>query len=239
VNASGVTPGKALEFDGLPYLLFTPAPDTGADRPPLIVFLHGRRESGGPDRGVASVEGLRVKALPKIASDGRLPDVRGEAFPFMVAAPQAEEFWKPDFRRVIALVDTLIQDRGVDRARCYLTGISMGGFACWEIAKRAPDRFAALIPLSAAIPNAAMDVRHIPAWVFAGGLDRHYPAPRVLLELQQFRSHGAWTTLTVSPEAGHDDEYWNEIYARRDIYEWLLVQSERASGAAAGIRCAG
>jgi predicted peptidase len=229
VSADGVTPGEELDHDGLPYLYFA-APESNGPAP-CILFLHGRGEAGGPDRGSDSLKRLRRKALAKLASERRLPDVRGRAFPFMVVAPQSERFWKHELGRLIALVDELVEKRGADPARCFVTGLSMGGFACWEIAREAPDRFAALLPLSASIPSAAMDVRHIPAWVFAGGLDPHYPASEVLGELEQFRSQGAWTTLTVAPDAGHDDGFWQDVYSRADVYEWLLAQAEsRAAG---------
>jgi predicted peptidase len=225
VGANGGTPGEELDHDGLPYLYFA-APESHHPSP-FILFLHGRREAGGRARGLASLERLRGKALARLATERRLPAVRGEPFPFIVVAPQSEEFWKPELGRLVSLVDEVIEKRGADPARCFITGLSMGGFACWELASKAPDRFAALLPLSASIPGAAMDVRHIPAWVFAGGLDRYYPAPRVLTELEQFRSHGAWTTVTVAPNAGHDDGFWHDIYSRADVYEWLLAQAER------------
>lgn len=209
-------------YDGLPYLLFRPEerpPRNG--RFPLIIFLHGRGESA-PERSLESLEKLKTRGLPRLASAGPLPRVDGRDFPFLVAAPQAIGQWQPDLARLARLPEVMIDRHGADPSRCYLTGISMGAVACWRVAQRAPGRFAALLPVSGRIPAEAMEARDIPAWVFAGGLDKHYPARRVQRELDELRSRGAEITLTVDPDAGHDQAFWGRVYATSCIYHWLL-----------------
>jgi predicted peptidase len=43
-------------------------------------------------------------------------------------------------------MDQLVAEFPVDTCRQYVTGISMGGFATWDIAVRFPERFAAVVP---------------------------------------------------------------------------------------------
>ncbi|MDT7799261.1 MAG: hypothetical protein QOI78_2694, partial [Actinomycetota bacterium] len=187
------------------------------------VFLHGRGESAGDGLSERSLMGdLVTKAIPLLASEGGLPSVNGRPFPFLVACPQVEKFWKPHLDDVIGLVDDLIANRGAASSQCYVTGISMGAFASWSIAARAPDRFAAHVPVSGGVPSEAVQAGEVPAWVFAGDADRYYPIADVRDGLGALSGRRSELTLTVVPNAGHEDSFWNQVYARSYLYEWLL-----------------
>ena len=45
------------------------------------------------------------------------------------------------------LLDQTIAGNPVDLNRVYVTGLSMGGFATWDILQREPDKFAAAMPV--------------------------------------------------------------------------------------------
>lgn len=200
--------------EGMHYLLFRPRqkPDGEA---PLIVFLHGWGERGDSRR---KLNELRVHSLPRLAIEDGVPD----PFPFLVACPQTPHSpWADDAGRVAALVDELVADEGADRDRCYLTGISMGAVGTWELAAAAPEMFAALAPVSWDVPDVAAHV-DAPAWVFVGGGDHHLTDVDVEASLYAHRERDDRARFTLDPDGDHSGQYWNRVYARPDLYEWLL-----------------
>ena len=50
---------------------------------------------------------------------------------------------------VVGLIDEIIKKYRIDPDRVYLSGLSMGGKGTWLVAEAAPDRFAAIAPISA------------------------------------------------------------------------------------------
>ena len=145
-----------------------------------------------------------------------------------IVCPQAKEGWKPHHGDVLGLVDDLIASGAADADRCYLTGLSMGGFATWEIAAAFPTRFVALLPVAAGVPPEAAQTRELPVWVFAGGEDEYFPAAQVEPAFHEQRGTGAESRFTTVAGAHHDRAFWNEVYSRPDLYEWLLTHSRRS-----------
>lgn len=222
-------PTRLVEFAGLNTLLFTPEPATDPDKGlPLIVFLHGNGEAGD-SLTEESLKKLEKTGLPRVIKDGP-PLVHGREFPFLVAAPQAPRIKDQKYmwahhtkrRRILDLVEELIEVHGADRSRCYLTGISNGAHAVWENAALGPDRFAALVAVSGGCPAKAIKKsKEIRAWVFSGKKD-HWPNIREAPpKIMAIRKDGAETRVTEEDE-GHDQAFWNKIYARPELYEWLL-----------------
>lgn len=122
------------------------------------------------------------------------------------------------------MLDELVESRGADRERVYLTGISMGAIGVWELAAAAPGRFAALVPVAWRVPACAGSLGDTPVWCFVGARDPYFTADEVERELFARRRRDARTRLDVDPEGGHDGAYWNRVYGRVELYEWLLTQ---------------
>src|SRR5262245_9227645 len=88
-------------------------------------------------------------------------DENREKYPCFVVAPQCPEGeqwvevdWTLDahdfdekpsvtMQLVIELLENLPQKYSIDLSRLYVTGLSMGGFATWDMISRYPDKFAA------------------------------------------------------------------------------------------------
>jgi len=204
----------------LPYLLHTPAAPPDAP-PPLIVFLHGRGEAGDEKD---SLEGVAETGLPMLARDDALPAVAGREFPFVIVAPQARALWRDQRKELSEFLGLVPGRHGADAARVYLTGISMGADACWDLAKRSPARIAALLPVFGGVPLRFGKARRIPTWVFAGAEDGAYRIDRIKSRVDRRAPRGAEIKLTTIPGAGHERKSWDPIYAREDVYTWLLKQ---------------
>ncbi len=183
----------------------------GAGRWPLLVFLHGRGESGGGLRRVA-VHG------PIKASVGM------DDFPFLVVAPHlpVDVSWDPEW--VTAVVGDAMSRWPVDRDRVYLTGLSLGGHGTWDTAARYPDMFAAIAPVSGrGDQERACSLAGLPIWSFHGVLDDIVAASDNQAMVDAVRRCGGEPGLTLYPDTGHDA--WTGTYDDPRLYAWLLSHS--------------
>ena len=209
--------GDIVLHVSLPYLLYLPAgydeqPDA---RWPLLVYLHGAGDRGD------DLSLLDQHGVPGLT-------VAGQELPFIVAAPQcsARTWWRDEIPSLDAFVDGVIDGYRVDRRRVYVTGASMGALACWEVAMRRPERFAALAPLCGAIArpaDAVQVLKDVPTWVFHGAKDEAVPIEQSQRLVDALEAVGGNVRFTIYPDAGHD--CWTETYANPEFYEWLLAQS--------------
>lgn len=182
---------------------------------PLVLFLHGAGERGENVRDVARI------GLPRLVADGR--DV-----PFVLVAPQCppDAWW--DAAALLKLVDEIQRTHKIDPDRVYVTGLSMGGFGTWELAVRAPDRFAAFAPICGGgeplrIARWPERARGLKVWAFHGAKDDVVPLERSAEMVDALRAAGnADAKLTVYADVGHDS--WNRAYDDPKLFRWLLSQ---------------
>lgn len=220
---------------GYHYLLFKPKGyDAAPDRRwPLLLFLHGAGERGD------KLDRVAVHGPPKLLSDAaKLTDAEKFAAValeenFIVIAPQcpAGRIWDED--ALLALLDEAAAKLRVDAARVYLSGLSMGGYGTWSLLARAPERFAAVVPICGGgrtieffISGTSKSAyRRVGVWAFHGAKDPTVP----LLESENMidackRAGMKDLRLTVYPEAKHDS--WTETYANAQLYTWLLEHKQ-------------
>src|ERR1035438_5524269 len=151
---------------------------------PIILFLHGRGERGS--EGMFQTE----IGLPLELRD------HPERWPFIVVMPQCvyDNFWTdPDMLNMaMASLDQEVAEFHADPDRTYLTGLSMGGYGAWELAKAYPHRWAAITICSggpfwsyaperwqqaATLPGEyAHALGRTPIWMFHGSEDNVVPA---------------------------------------------------------------
>lgn len=206
----------------LNYLLYLP--DAYAQDPtrewPLILFLHGSGERGD------DLELVKRHGLPRIVE--ARPD-----FPFIVVSPQcpSQSNWTEQLEALLALLDHVLASQRVDRSRVYLTGLSMGGFGTWALARRAPDRFAALAPIcGGGDPHRLQVLKAIPVWAFHGSQDDVVPLSSTVNMVEALRRLGGNVKLTVYPDANHDA--WTETYDNPELYRWFLSHRRPAAAGA-------
>ena len=210
----------------LDYLLYLPQ-EYGQDpleRWPLVLQLHGAGERGH-DLSLVKKHGIfrRVE--------------QGQEFPFLAAAPQcAPDHWWDDYdQALIAMLDEVAADYGVDRDRVYLTGLSMGGYGTWGLAAQHPDRFAAIAPICGGgfpfrgFPDKVRVLRHVPVWAFHGAKDPVVPVRESQVMVQALEACGGQVRLTVYPDVEHDS--WTRTYENPELYAWLLRQRRQGSAA--------
>lgn len=139
---------KTIDIDGVKrdYYLYKPA--NNANSPlPLVIACHGGggnakrmdRATGGIS-ALADQKGFIVvypQGLGKRWNDGRTVGLSNSK----------------DIEFISKLIDTLVESNLVDRKRVYSTGISNGGFFSQYLAKRLPDKIAAVASVAASLPD--------------------------------------------------------------------------------------
>ncbi len=191
------------------YLLYLPEGyQTGLEHSyPLLLFLHGSGERGTD--------------LSLVKKHGPLKAAESMDLPFIILAPQCPDipFWEVgDVKR---LLNEIVEHYPVDPNKIYITGLSMGGFATWEMLVYYPDIFAAAIPVcGGGHPFRADTFEHVPIWAFHGAKDDVVPVEYSKMMEKALKVLEADFTLTIYPEADHDA--WTKTYNNPEIYEWLL-----------------
>jgi len=201
------------------YLLYLPKdyPES-TQRWPLIVFLHGSGESG------TDLEAVTRNGPPKIV--GQHQDL-----PFVILSPQRSDgqSWAPSTIRM--LLEDVVRRYQIDTDRVYLTGLSMGGFATWELALELPGAFAAIAPVcGGGNPDAVCALRDIPVWVFHGAKDNIVPIENSEEMVTALKACGGNVRFTAYPGVGHNS--WDSAYGDPELYRWFLAQHRQPHPAA-------
>src|SRR6476620_2156079 len=101
---------------------------------PLIIFLHGKGETGD---GVGGLYNLISTALPQYIANGWDPvavnPADGQTYKFIVVSPQAPTStgWSYTWDNVQYILQDVINRYRVDLSRIYVTGLSAGGNGTW------------------------------------------------------------------------------------------------------------
>lgn len=206
--------------ESLRYLLHRPAATHTAPLP-LVLSLHG----GGPAR---QFEHLLEPYAPGFAYGlGRLtaPETQ-RAHPSYVVAPWSDNSkWDEGRQRlVLALLDALQTELRFDTSRLYVTGQSMGGWGTWGIVARAPERFAAAIPIcGGGDPATAPRLTRLPIWAFHGSGDQVVPVFYTRDMIVALHRAGGKPIYWEYQDATHADTA-ERAYCEPELMDWLFAQ---------------
>lgn len=152
-------------------------------------------------------------------------------FPAIVLSPLCPEDieWDPILGKTESLLKIIEDNFPVDKNRVYLTGLSSGGAATWNLALRDSKHFAAIAPVSGyysdisdEVPKNISTLKEVPIWVFHGAKDPTVPVSRAEVVVNALKECGANVRFTLYPEAGHDS--WTETYNNPELYTWMFEQ---------------
>jgi predicted peptidase len=179
---------------------------------PLILFLHGAGSVG------EDINRIKRNGLPKLLES----QADTLARQFIVISPQtSERRWSAS--SLEALLIHIMDKYKVDKQRVYLTGVSLGGYGTWSMARRFPDYFAAIVPICGGGSRSGMEqLKNTPTWVFHGAKDETVSIDQSERLVEALKGVGGNVKFTIYPEAGHDA--WTETYNNPKLYEWLLEQ---------------
>lgn len=196
---------------------------------PIILFLHGRGERGGEGMWQTQI------GLPLQVRD------HPERWPFIIVMPQCTypNFWTdPDMLAMaMAALDQESAEFHADPARTYLTGLSMGGYGAWELAKMYPHRWAAVAIVAggpfwsyaperwqqaATLPGEyARAIGRTPLWMFHGSEDKVVPTRESDLMFNAVKANNGRVRLWIYQGLRHDS--WTRAYNEPELPRWLLA----------------
>ena len=206
------------------YRLYRPRAVDPTDKVPLLVWFHGRGEAGENNRDQLAWLELILGRRP---SDQRGPRCEILALQCPVEQPTwgAAGMRRPDpLDTVSDVLYAILAEEPIDEDRIYLSGVSSGGTACWEFARRHPGRFAAIVPFAttSADSRVVSALRNTPVWAFQSSGD----GPGVVQATNRLVTAlvrcGGRARLTIVKAAGHD--CWTEGFQRHRAWPWMLAQ---------------
>lgn len=176
----------------------------------MVAYLHGSGERGNN---------------PNVLIDlGRLLSApNSETLPAIVLVPQCQiqRFWEP--LDIADFVEAACRRYAIDRGRVYLLGFSMGGDGCWAAAAAYPDLFAAIVPIAGRYNTEnAPTLAKIPIWAFHGAKDEVVSVERTTLLVDNIRTAGGNSRLTVFPDTGHGID--RKVCEGEELWKWLFKQ---------------
>lgn len=110
----------------------------------------------------------------------------------------------------------------VDLSRLYLYGMSMGGFAVWDIASRYPHTFAAAITAAGrGMPQHAERLRDLAIWIFHGTADTVIPYT-CGVELHDALTATGRTDVRFTTFEGAGHGIWERTADTEGLYDWMF-----------------
>jgi dienelactone hydrolase len=196
---------------------------------PVILFLHGRGERGQEGMWQTQI------GLPQAIRD------HPERWPFVVVMPQCamDRYWtdKDMLAMAMAELDQETAEFHGDPARTYLSGLSMGGYGSWELARMYPTRWAAVAIAAGGIfwsyaperwqqapklsAEYAQAVSRIPIWLFHGAEDNIVSPRQDELLYAALKSASGHVRLWLYQGLKHD--CWTRAYLDPELPRWLLA----------------
>lgn len=211
------------------YEIYVPEQWKPTQNWPIILFLHGMGERGSEGLWQTQV------GLPMAVRD------HPERWPFLIVMPQVpfHSHWTdPDMMTMaMTALDQSVREFHGDPERTYLTGLSMGAYGVWEIARKYPGRFAAIAPVSGGIfwsyaPSRwkqeqtlpgeyAARVGRTPIWMFHG-LDDPVVLPKQSeIMYDRLKASGGHVRLWLYTGVRHN--CWDRAYQNPELPHWLLA----------------
>jgi predicted peptidase len=221
---------EGSEEYGINYWQYLP-PRSYRGKPPVLIFLHGSRETAVTD-DPEELSRVLLHGPPKLVEQGvdLCFSVERRRSCFLMLAPQAlptRDWFGPS---VVPIVDAMIDQAralGGDMRRVYLTGLSMGGTGTWSFAgaleldkggRIAGSQLAAIVPVAGSSGSwlgCNISRAGVAVWAFHGTADEVVPpfgsiggVRSVNACMRPRPSHKA--ILTLYPNFEHDS--WTRTY---------------------------
>lgn len=223
---------RSIQIRGVTYRyqVYLPEEWNRDDRKPwpIILFLHGRGERGSEGMWQTQI------GLPEAVRDH--PD----RWPFIIVMPQCplNSFWTDpaSMEMAMATLSRESEEFNGDPDRTYLTGLSLGGYGAWELARLYPHRWAAVVIASSGIfwsyaperwsrsnslsGEYARAVGRLPIWLFHGTDDTVVNIRQSEIMYEALKAAGGHVRLWIYQGMHHDT--WTRAYNEPEVPRWLL-----------------
>lgn len=221
--------------DTLPVRVLYPKNFDATKKYPLVLFLHGRGESGNNNKS-------------QLIHGSKLFLEKQDEFPAIVVFPQCskDSYWanvnivtdkekgkrhfnfqqggKPTkaMSLLLAYLKELKKLAYLDKDRFYVGGLSMGGMGTYEMLRRQPNTFAAAFAICGGdhVKNVRKYAKKVDLWIFHGAKDDVVIPEFSLLIHEELKRLGAKPKYTVYPDANHNS--WDPAFKEPELLPWLF-----------------
>lgn len=190
------------------YWQYLPTDSILNNKPPVIIFLHGRSLSG--------TDMERVKRYGVISEISK-----GRQFPAIVVGPQvASGSWNPDL--VLEVLEDVQKRYNTDSSRVYVCGMSLGGYGTMHFAGKYADRIAAGVALcGGGDTRDACNLASLPFWIQHGTADEAVPVSESRKMRDAINScDGKNLKYVEVPGANHGA--MERLFRSEELYDWLF-----------------
>lgn len=207
----------------IPYRLVLPEVYDEKYTFPLVVFFHGAGERGFEnehqlDHCVQQIADHMPKAIilvPQCSHKDQWVDTPwGNGSYSTDDVPESYEL-----EAVMSLVDQIMQDYSVNKETVYAMGISMGGYAVWDVMIRHNDVFAAGVAVcGAGDPSKAEVLKDTPMFVFHGTADDAVPVSGSTDMVEAIQAIGG-TKVQYTEYEGAGHGIWGLVFDTDTLYK--------------------
>lgn len=190
------------------YWQYLPADSILNNKPPVIIFLHGRSLSGTD--------------LERVKRYGVISEIsKGRNFPAIVLGPQvASGSWNPDL--VLEVLEDVQKRFSIDSNRVYVCGMSLGGYGTMHFVGKYADRVAAGVALcGGGDTRDACNLATVPFWIQHGTADEAVPVSESR-KMRDAINSCTGENLKYVEVAGANHGAMEKLFRSEELYEWLL-----------------
>ncbi len=220
----------------LPYRLYVPFDYTPDKDYPVLLVMHGAGERGNDgDKHLSgfpvmtnlfNLEEAPIKdaiiIAPQCPEDQKWVDMNWSTGAYSVDnTPESNEM-----KCVLDILDKIFDEFSIDNDRVYVTGISMGGIATWDLITRHGDIFAGAVPMcGTGDASKGAVLKDMPIWTVHSKDDPTVPFSGTKNVVDAIKAAGG-TKVQFSELNGYGHNVWNWTSQNDDIYTWLFEQSK-------------
>ena len=233
-----ITNARGREYRLL-YRIYVPENYNPNYKFPLAIFFHGLGERGSNN---TSQLAIGFDFLPQLLNEKNLKER-----PCIVIAPQCPvgEYWVHEEQSVqpwnrgynvnkikvtkpmeatLNLVSQLQKDYNIDKDRLYVTGVSLGGAASWDIVARNPGVFAACMPICAACTPLENfeSFKNTNVWAFHGKKDTAALCSNTESMVNAINYNGGTAYASLYEDADHI-LCWIYAFAEKNFLDFMFT----------------
>lgn len=200
---------------------------------PVLLFLHGSGERGD-DNEAQLVHGSElIKAgmdihqsiaiFPQCPADDYWVNLKEvlestdgkREFLIDVAGPPSNAL-----SLVMELMNSIKEKEYINRSKIYVTGLSMGGMATFDLLWRMPNTFAAAAAICGAGSTEKASVfANLPMRIYHGEVDQVVPVEESKKMIKALQDAGGNPEVFLYPDVNHNS--WDNAFAEEDFLSWF------------------
>lgn len=211
-------------------------PEERTEALPVMLFFHGVGESGSDNRApLGTYDGFQelfndatspiynsIVLVPQCPSSTKWVDVASTK-DGQYSTDELEE--STAVQTALKILKLYSEQVTIDKSRIYAMGMSMGGFATWDLLIRHTDLIAAAIPMCGGCDTSKYELLlNKPIYTFHGSADPLIPVTGTR-EMYRLLTEAGSTKITYVEYEGAMHDIWNRAMRTEGLMTWLYSQS--------------